>query len=208
MRRTCMRGGWFMAAAGLLLTAGEVEAQFPLTFVAGPTFTSISSDEFDTSTKTGFFASVGTSFALNEQFAFQPFVGYVQKGAEFEGTSSGEDTYNYIEIVGLFGTGFPLSESVNLIVSAGPQVSFNIECTESVPDLPDEDCKDFTDYTGGTDFGLVGNAGLQFPVGGSTLGFGGGIDYGLSDIFENIDGGYKNRGYYLWVAYGVVLGDG
>jgi len=186
---------------------GPAHAQFPLTVVAGPTFTSIATDDFDTSSKTGFFVGVGTAFPIGERFAIQPFLAYVQKGAAFDG-SEGEDTYSYLEIPVLIGTGFPLGESLVLAVSAGPQVSFNLSCTETVPGEPDFDCKDYSDYVGGTDFGLVGNVGLQFPVGTSVLGVGAGVDYGFKDIFEEIDGGYKNRSYYLWVSYGFGLGGG
>ncbi len=206
MRRTPMRGGALLAAAAMLFTAGGADAQFPLTFVAGPNFTTVSTDAFDTGNRTGFFAAVGTAFGLGEQFSFQPFVAYVQRGAEFEGTSSGTDTYTYIDLVGFFGTAFPVGESVDLTVSAGPRVSFNLSCTEDEPDDPDQDCKDFNDYTGGTDFGIVGGVGLQFPVGSNTFGVGAGYDLGLKDIFEDIPGGYKNRGFYLYGSYTVLVG--
>src|SRR5690606_28920255 len=36
----------------------------------------------------GFFAAVGTSFGVGESVAISPYLGYVQKGAEFDGESA------------------------------------------------------------------------------------------------------------------------
>jgi hypothetical protein len=207
MRYRCPRGGLTAVALGLLLTPGLVQAQFPLNFAAGATFANISTDEFETSSKTGFFAAVGTSFALGENLSLQPYVGYVQKGASF-GTDgdAGEDTYSYIEIPLFLSLGVPLSESLTLGISAGPQVGFLIDCKESVPGEPDFDCKEYDDYDGDVEFGLLGSVGLMFPVGSSTLAVGAGYDRGLTDIFTDIDGGYKNSVFHLFLNYSLPLG--
>lgn len=205
MRRAHRSGLLVGSAVGLLLMASQVQAQFPINIVAGPTFANISTDEWETSSRTGFFVAAGTMFPLNENFSIQPYVAYVQKGAEFD-IDDGEDVYGYIEIPVLVATSFPLSESLGLGVAAGPQVAFNVSCTEKVPGVEDFDCKEYTDYTGDTEFGLLGSAALQFPMGTSNLGVGAGFDWGLTDIFEDIDGGYKNRVFYLFVSYGVRLG--
>lgn len=152
----------------------------------------------------GFFAGVGTGVSLGEVLSIQPWVVYVQKGAEFSG--GGEDTYSYIEIPVFVSLGFPLSESVGLGISAGPQVAFNLTCNESVPGEADFDCKDYDDYDGSTEFGFVASASLLFPVGSSSLSVGGGVDFGLTDIFTELDGGYKNRVFYLFAGYGLSLG--
>jgi hypothetical protein len=193
------------SAIGLLLTASQVQAQFPVNIAAGPAFANVSTDEWDTSVRTGFFVAVGTAFPIGGTFSIQPFVAYAQKGAKFD-IDDGEDIYTYIEIPVFIGTSLPLSDQLGLGIGAGPQISFNVSCNETVPGEPDFDCKDYDDYTGSTDFGLVGSASLQIPMGGSSLGIGGGFDWGLTDIFEDIEGGYKNRVFYLFASYGVVLG--
>jgi hypothetical protein len=86
-------------------------------------------------------------------------------------------------------TGFAISETITLGIGAGPQVSFNLSCNEKIPGEPDFDCKEYEDYIGSTDFGLVGTAALFFPMGNSTIGVGGGYDLGLKDVFEEIEGG-------------------
>ncbi len=194
-----------MASVGLLLAAGRVQAQVPLDIVAGPAFTTVSTDEFDTSSRTGFFAGIGTMFQVGETFAIRPYVTYVQKGAKFA-SDDGEDIYGYVEIPVFLSTAFPLSETVDLGVSLGPQLAFNIKCNETVPGEPDYDCKNYDDYGGSTEFGVVGSVGLQFPVGTSTLGVGAGFDLGLKDVFKDIQGGYKNRALFLFVGYGLSLG--
>jgi len=198
-----------MAVLGLSLTVDKTQAQFPLSIVAGPTFSNVSTDEFDTSSKTGFFAGVGTAFPLGESVMLQPYVAYVQKGASFEFSGFNEDdTYSYIEIPVFFSYGVPLGESLSLGLSAGPQVGFVIDCKEAYDDgTADYDCSEYDNFKS-TEFGLVGAAGLVFPVGGSTLSVGGAYDYGLTDVFSDVEGGYKNRVFSIFVDYGFSIGGG
>lgn len=205
MRRAHLGGAVMAGAMGLLLTAGQAQAQFPLAIVAGPTFANVSTDGFDTSSRTGFFAGLGTMLSLGETVGVAPYVSFVQKGAQFA-SDSGEDVYSYIEIPVLLSVGVPVGETVGLQLSAGPQVAFNIKCNEKVPGQPDYDCKEYNDYNGSTEFGLVGSVGLRFPVGSSTLGIGAGYDLGLTDVFSDIPGGYKNRAFFIAGSYGVQLG--
>lgn len=205
MRRSRLCGALLAIAITVPATYEPAQAQIPLSIVAGPEFSTVSTDGFDTSSRTGFFAAVGTMFQVSEVLGIAPYVGYVQKGAKF-GSDSGEDIYSYIEIPVLLSVGFPLSEAVGLGLSAGPQIAFNVKCNETVPGEADYDCKDYNDYDGGTEFGLVGTAGLQFPLGSSNLGAGVGFDLGLTDVFSGIDGGYKNRAFFVFVSYGLSLG--
>ena len=204
MRLRYLLGVLTGSALGLLLAAGHAQAQLPVNISAGPTIANISTDEFDTSSRVGFFVAVGTAFDIAENLAIMPHVAFVQKGAKFE--PEGEDIYNYIEIPVLLSVGFPLSETLGLGLAAGPQVAFNIKCNETFPGVEDFDCKDYDNYDGGTEFGIVGNAALQFPVGSSSLSVGGGFDLGLTDIFTELDGGYKNRVFFAFVAFGTSLG--
>ena len=105
-----------------LFTAGQVQAQTPIHLVAGPNISNISSDDFpDSDSKVGFFVAVGTSLALGENVAVSPYVGYVMKGAEFDGEDA---SYDYIEIPVLFSTSFPMGETTRLGVFGGPQIGF------------------------------------------------------------------------------------
>lgn len=198
--------GHVLAASTLMLVSmtGNLEAQLPINIAAGPSFSTISSDEFDTSTRTGFFVAVGTALPVGENVAIQPFVAFVQKGAKF--SPEGEDIYNYIEIPVFLTYGIPLTETLGLGLSAGPQVAFNIKCNETFPNVEDFDCKEYSNYDGSTEFGLAGSAALQFPAGSSTLSVGAGFDLGLTDVFTDIDGGYKNRSFFLFGSFGTSLG--
>jgi hypothetical protein len=188
-----------IVAGALAFPIGQGQAQVQLKLVAGPTFSTVATDEWDTSTKTGFFVAVGTAFPLGERFAVMPHVGYVQKGTEFSDDTKG--SYDYIEIPILIGTKFPLGEKAELGISAGPQVAFNINCDED-----GFDCSEYDDFKG-TEFGIVGGAGVGFPLSDSKdLSFGASVDFGLTDVFDSVDGGYKNRVYYLWASIGTQIG--
>jgi len=191
-------GAAFLACV-LALSAGPAEAQFPLRILGGPTISNVSTDEYDTSSKVGFFAAVGTSFALSESVAVSPFLGFVQKGAEFSDET--QDTYSYIEIPVLLGTQIPVGENASISLSAGPQVAFNINCDEE-----GYDCSEYDNHKS-TEFGFVAGAGIGFPLTDPyDLSFGVSFDFGLTDVFDEMDGGYKNRVIYIWGSIGTVLG--
>ncbi len=186
-------------ACSLALAAGQAHAQIPLRILAGPTFSNVSTDEYDTSSKVGFFAAVGTSFALSESVSVSPFLGFVQKGAEFSDDT--QDTYSYIEIPVLLGTQIPLGEKASLSLSAGPQFAFNINCDED-----GYDCSEYDNYKS-TEFGIVAGAGIGFPLTDPySVSFGVSFDFGLTDVFDDLDGGYKNRVIYLWGSIGTMIG--
>lgn len=180
-----------------ILLVGPVEAQFPVNIVAGPTFANLSGDDaegFDS--KTGFFVGAGTAIPLNETFFIEPYVAYVQKGADDAGA---ELSLDYIEIPVFLSANIPISESVALFIGAGPQVGFNINCDDDGFDCSDED------DLNKTDFGIVTSAGLGFPLSDTVfIGVGGGADFGLTDVFDSGDAG--NRAYYVSASVGMLLG--
>jgi hypothetical protein len=192
-----IRGAAVLACL-LAFHSGAAQAQFPLRVLAGPTISTISTDDFDTSSKMGFFVAAGTSFSLNERFSISPFLGYVQKGTEFSDGSNG--SYDYIEIPVLLGTQVPVGEKASLSFSLGPQVAFNINCDED-----GFDCTEYADFKS-TEFGIVGGAGIGFPLSEPyNVSFGVSFDFGLTDLYD-IDSGYKNRVIYLWASLGTVIG--
>lgn len=193
-----MRSFRWSAAIGLVFvasfaTADMARAQMPLHIAAGPTIGTISSDDFaDSDASVGFFAAVGTSFPVGETVAVSPWLGYVQKGAEF-----GDETasYDYIEIPVLIQTWFPVGENMNWMIFAGPQFGFQINCDED-----GFDCTEFANHKG-TEFGAMIGTGLQFG-GGFSVGVG--ADVGFTDLFDDLD--YKTRTFFLSVGYTAWLG--
>ena len=195
-----MRGSLVSLGIALALSsfvAESVEAQFPLNIVAGPTFSNLSGDDAeDFDSKTGFFVAAGTAIPLNETFWIEPYVAYVQKGADDAGA---ELSLDYIEIPVFLNATIPLSESVVFAIGAGPQVGFNLSCDDD-----GFDCSDADDLNT-MDFGILTSAGLGFPLSDTmSLGFGGGADFGLTDVFDSGDA--SNRAYYVFASLGILVG--
>lgn len=194
--RTFRRSAAFASIlVAALFTVDQVQAQTPIHLAAGPTLGSISSDEFtDTESSVGFFAAVGTSLPVSETVAISPYLAYVQKGAKVDGESA---SYDYIEIPVLINTAFPVGESMSVVVFAGPQFGFQINCDEG-----GFDCTEFSNHKG-TEFGLMGGAGLQVSP---TLAVSLGADIGMSNLFDELD--YKTRTFFLSLQYTTSLGGG
>lgn len=187
----------------LALSTGDAQAQIPLRIVAGPTIANVSTDDWDTSSKVGFFVAAGTAFELQDGLAVTPYLAFVKKGATFNATASeseGDGSYDYIEIPVLLSKQIPFGETKSIGLSLGPQVAFNINCDED-----GYDCSEYEDFKS-TEFGLVGGAGLGFPLGEAhTASVGVSFDFGLTDVFES-ENGYKNRVIYLWGSVGTTIG--
>jgi opacity protein-like surface antigen len=185
----------------LSFAAVQAEAQFPLAIAAGPVFASTSHE--NASSKTGFFIGAGTSFAINERISIDPFAAFVQKGATFDGGGFDENI-NVLEIPIFFTANFPVNETVSFSLSAGPQIGFILSCTYE-DESDSDDCEDVGDVLKSFEFGIIGGAQVNFPVTDTLLGsVGAGMDYGLTDIFEDYD--EKTRTYYLYAALGIPIG--
>lgn len=183
----------------LAFASDSAQAQLPLTFVGGPTFSTVSTSDFDgTGNKTGFFAAVGTRFPLTEAVSFNPYVGYMKKGVTFDDGDYVE-SFDYIEIPLLLNVGFPLGETSRLGLSAGPAFGFQIGCDED-----GDDCSEYDNHKG-TEFSFMGTAGVSFPTSPSaSFSAGAGFDLGLTDIYDELD--YKTRTFFLFLAYSTVVG--
>lgn len=186
--------GALTALTAVGLVAGEAHAQIPLRLSAGPTFATISSDDWETSITTRFFAAVGTRLAVGDQLAVVPSLAYVQKGTEFDDGTKG--SYDYIQIPVLLSLTVPVGATTSLEFGAGPQVGLQVTCDED-----GFDCSDYDNHEG-TEFGLVGMAAVNFPITDrSTLSVGGGVDYGLSTLFDELE--YHTRTYSLSVSWSI-----
>lgn len=195
---------WSAATAFIFLAAmlipDSAAAQQPLHIVGGVNLGNISSDEFSgSSTSVGFFAGVGTSFMLSDQISVSPYVAYVQKGAEFDSETA---SYDYIEIPVFLGVAVPVGESgTTFNVFGGPAIGFQINCDEG-----GFDCTEFDDHKG-TEFSVVGGAGLAFPMGESgSLGVSVGADIGLTDLYDTVS--YKTRTFWASIGYTFMVGGG
>jgi len=190
-----------VCAVVFAFVATGAEAQRSIALVAGPTFSKVESEDFpDSETSTGFFAGIGTSFALTDVLVFDPYVAYVQKGAEF---GSEKVSYDYIEVPLLLGAVLPIGENASAKISVGPQIAFQINCEEP-ESIEGGDCTEFENHKS-TEFGVVAAAGVGFGLSeGMTLAVGAGADFGLTDIYENLD--YKTRTYMAYVAFVRELG--
>jgi hypothetical protein len=179
-----------------------VEAQRPLILVGGPVFAS--TDHENASSKTGLFVAAGTSFAINERFSIDPFVGFVQKGARFEGGDFDENI-NVLEIPVFLSGNFPVNETVAISLGAGPQISLIISCEYEEEGFDSEDCDDAGDEVKSFEFGFILNGNVSFPITDSLMGaVGAAADFGLTDLFEDFD--EKSRTYFLYASVAIPLG--
>jgi hypothetical protein len=194
-----MRWG-LVCAAALALAATPAQGQRTVSLVVGPTFADINSEDFPGSkTTTGAFAALGTSIRLGGVLALEPYVAYVQKGARFESETSPNETvsYDYVQIPVLLAAALPLSEHAAVRVAAGPQFGFQVKCEEPLS-IEGGDCSEFEDHKR-TEFGIVATAGVGFGIAEDvSLAIGVGADYGLTDIYDEVD--YKTKTYMAYVA--------
>ncbi len=192
----------FILAISIFAT-DHAQAQMPLHVTAGPTLGTISTDDpdfDDAETTVRFFAAVGTSFLLSENVAVSPYLGYVQKGAQFF-DGEFDASYDYIEIPVLVSVGFPVGESAMGSVFAGPQVGFQINCDED-----GFDCSEFDTHES-TEIGAMFGAGIRLPAGESgAFSIGLGADIGLTDLFDTGVDSFKTRTYFLSLGYSTALG--
>lgn len=190
-----------VCAFALTFWASGAEAQRTISLVAGPTFATIESDDFEgAETSTGFFAAVGTSIPLTDVLSVDPHVGYVQKGAEFPGETV---SYDYFEVPILLGARLPVGERASVKISAGPQVGFQINCDEP-ESIEGGDCTEFENHKS-TEFGIMATAGIGFQLSpGMTIAVGGAADFGLTDLYEDLD--YRTRTYMAYLAFVRAFG--
>ena len=179
-------------------------------FKIGPTFSDIDieDDEGGAQNKLTSFGGGGFVRFGFAGLALQAEVLAVTKGTKFDDLVGDDDLdlkLDYIEIplTAMFSFGAPY-------VFGGGAVAFEIDCEEDLGDVSvscdeDDPASDTFDRKG-TDFGLVGGAGLEFPVGPGNLLIEGRYTHGLSNLNEDGDNSIRNRYFAVFAGYSIPLG--
>jgi len=125
-------------------------------------------DESESSSRTGFVAGAFLAFPLGDTVSIQPEALFTQKGQSFDFTDLDVDTslkLDYVEVPLLIKARFG-GDGIRPYLFAGPYVGFRIKAEVEVDagDLGNT-TDDLEDETKGTDYGIVGGGGLEFPAG-------------------------------------------
>lgn len=210
------------ALASIVLLAPALQAQTSITYgpmagVSITTFGGADADLFDPesglslnkSSRVGFVGGAFAEIQLHRNFAIEPQVLYVQKGAEYKGTVSDGSTtvdakagfkLDYVEIPVLF-KGELASDDGGVVPSlfVGPAVGFRVHCSifAEVPGTGslDEKCPDNSGIKS-TDFSMVFGAGVEFRH----FALQGRYDLGLTKI-DDAGSDVKNQGWLITLGY-------
>jgi hypothetical protein len=125
-------------------------------------------DDSVSKSRKGFVAGAYLAFPLGDTVSLQPEALFTQKGQSFDFTDLDVDTtlkLDYVEVPLLIKARFG-GDGIRPYLFAGPYVGFRIKA-EVVVDAEDagSTTNDLEDETKGTDYGIVGGAGLEFPAG-------------------------------------------
>jgi hypothetical protein len=206
--------------AAFAFGAAPLAAQSSVTVgpMAGVGFSSFSGDDADLFSEDGFSLDKGSrtglavggfaEFEFGSNFAIEPQLLYMQKGARYNGevdfgegsedVSAGVDL-DYIQLPVLFKA--ELRKPDNTLtpsVFVGPAFGFQIGCSltaEGGGEEASEDCPD--DTFKGTDFSLVFGAGLEF----NRFSLQGRYDMGLGSVADVDDVDVKNGGFLVTLGY-------
>lgn len=215
---------------GLVMVLGtSAFAQMTVIPKAGITYSSIhiSDDMLDgedgPDSKIGFMLGAALEIGLNEKFAVQPELVFIQKGAQSEESAGGETlkqtlTINYLEVPVLFKAKFG-----KFYANAGPSFAFGLGGKDkweyTAPGISEEEEYDvkFGDDPGNTDDTYFDNAfdlgfqlGVGYQVGPVVLDLRYGL--GLSNLNDEPDGfsgdwAIKNRSLQFTVGFPIGLGN-
>ncbi len=203
-----MAGVALLAAAAAAQDSGLVAKGIK----AGVSLATFGGDDVDMGpvspgTRTGLAVGGFLTFAMGPNFALQPELLYVQKGAKYEeGDESATFKFGYLDIPVLLKVRFPTSGSVRPSLFAGPVGSIKLsadgEATEGDMSLS----MDISDMVKGFDFGMAFGGGLDFAMGQNTLAFDARYTLGLTDWPDSVDfgdgGSAKNQGWLITLGIG------
>lgn len=204
-----------LAVVGLTLMAGAAVAQDSGLVAKGfkvglsmHKFTGADNDFFEhlaPDLRMGLAGGAFLTFALGPNFALQPEVLYVMKGAKYE-EDGNEATFkfDYLDIPILFKYRFPTAGTTRPSLFAGPVASFKLS-SEYEEVFEGEESKENVDNVNGLDYGLAFGGGIDFAVGQNTITMDvrytlGLTDWPDTDVDEDI--AVKNGGWLVMVGIG------
>lgn len=199
--------------------------QMEVGFRAGYSLFTVKSDlfELDNNHTSGLNLAIPLSFPINERFAIQPELQFIQKGVAFSFQEAGITTKtalktNYLELPILFKTNFPVGK-MDISVLAGPSVGYALNRFVSQKigdgDRETEDV-DFVDSGAAKDqrrdLGLVGGISASWSLGIGSVVLDARYSLDLNDDakFEgDKPADYKrstNRGFLFSAGYVIPIG--
>lgn len=207
--------------AAFAFGAAPLMAQSSVTVgpMAGVSFSTFSGDDaadfsdgelsFEKGSRTGLAVGGFAEFEFGSNFAIEPQLLYIQKGARYNGnvdigTGSPVDVtagvnLDYIQVPVLFKAELRKPDNkLSPSVFVGPALGFQIGCTvtaEGDGQDASEDCPD--DTFKGTDFSLVFGAGLEF----NRFSLQGRYDMGLGSVADADGVDVKNGGFLVTLGY-------
>lgn len=203
-----------LAVLGVAMLAGTAAAQTGLVgkgFKAGlamSTFTGDDNkmDDLSPDSRMGLGFGGFLTFGLGPNFALQPEVLYMMKGAKYE-EGDAKLTYklNYLDIPVLFKYRFPTAGNTRPNLFAGPVLGFKMSADATYEEDGDEETEDVSDMLKSTDFGLTIGGGLDFAMASTTITFDVRYTMGMSDIPDDPDAddvSLKNAGWLVTVGLG------
>jgi len=156
-------------------------------------------DQFDVSPKsiTGFHLGLVSDFKLQESLHFNTGLLYTLKGTkgEMEGVS-GSIKINYLEIPLNFAYKFPINETSDFFIQAGPYLAYALNGKEKGGGET-TDLEFGTDNWKRIDFGLGFGAGVEFGPIVTSLNY----QLGLANLADDPDVKAKNKVFQISVAY-------
>lgn len=215
IRMKAIRSGLLVALFALMAGAPLAAQGMQLGLKGGITSSTLTGDDVDDpESLNSFSGGLFATFAVSPQFALQPELLLVSRGAgeEFEG-ARGDLKLRYIQIPVLakftFGAG-PLRPSI----FAGPAIAFKTSCEVEASEGEVEfafDCDDeeFDIGVKSTDFGGVLGVGFDYEMAGMSLIADARVDLGLSSIVDEEEAGdvsVKNRAYTFMVGVSIPVG--
>lgn len=169
----------------LLCAPFLLSAQLGLGIKAGANFANVSSDDFDTSSKTSFHAGAYANISLSEKWGITPEVLWSSQGGELDDV---EFNTNYVTVPIMLRW-----RVIDLIsIEAGPQFNILTDAESGGIDVTDELAS--PSYCAA--FGAV----LHLP-----LGFNGGLRYvaGLTDIDDDEDVKITENNFQIYVGWTI-----
>lgn len=195
-------------AAGALLGTTAVGAQ-TIGLKLGASFANWNIDATNAPATDRLTSFVGGGFVRFDmgRFAIQPELLVDTRGADV--TDTGELSVNYIDVPILAVVPLRLGPGIRPYLIAGPDFAYEFACelNESGADLDYVECHHEIEAVPRkrTDIGVIGGAGLEFPVGPGALLLEGRYNWGLLNISDDRDVTIKSRTGALFAGYSITL---